>query len=300
MTAGVSPTLAGWHRLQPPSELLLLRDVVARRDERVVLDGVMLAIPRGRVTALLGSPGAGKSLCVDHILGLSEPEAGEVCDIGALAHRRAVSVLPQRTETGYGLSGAATLHRNVALALRGNGASADRQNALAIRWLGYVGLDAYRTALPHDVSDRMRKRAALARALAPAASLVILDDFDGGLDRHWLTPMCELLRQVQEERGCTVLLTTRNAAVAAEVADRVALLDRGRIVHLHPAEALNREPPVEHEAGPDRPPLADGTRRRLVLRVLVPVVVLAVLIALIVAWLIPILHGDVSLNPYNQ
>jgi phospholipid/cholesterol/gamma-HCH transport system ATP-binding protein len=211
-----------------------------------------------------------------------------------------------------GLFNSSTLYRNVAFALQQNGVHPDHQEEIAIRWLAKVGLEKQRHMLPHEVSAGMRKRAALARALAPETSIVLLDEFEGGLDPVRLSLMCELLLEVQAQRGCTVLMTTHSTEVAARLADTLAVLRAGRIAACGaPAELLAHESMVqaflrgdrgaaEGDTAPfeDELTAAEQAPRRPATIVLLSAV-LIVLTTLILYLLIPVLRGDVNLNPYN-
>src|SRR5204862_4136966 len=101
-----------------------------------------------------------------------------------------------------------------------------------------VGLADRAEAMPDQLSSGMCKRAAIARALALEARIVIVDDFDSGIDRARLPRLCELLRDAQRRTGATYLLSTHDMGAARRLADHVAVLHDGRIVASGPAEAV--------------------------------------------------------------
>lgn len=328
------PSGASQDELPPTGDapdVIAFRNVVKVLGGRRVLDGVTVSVPRGRVTVLMGPSGVGKTVCVKHVLGLLQPDSGDVLVEGtSVPEMTGAELLETRLRFGAmlqgsrqfdcGLFNSATLYQNVAFALQQNGVPPDRQEETAIQWLARVGLEKQRHMLPHEVSAGMRKRAALARALAPETSIVVLDDFDGGLDPVRVSLMCDLLLELQARRGCSVLVTTHSTPVATRLADVLAVLLAGRIAACGPPmDLLAHENPLPaDEAGPvqaflrgDRHAVdgaaehfengvaADEPRPARPATIVLLSTALIVLTTLILYLLIPVLRGDVSLNPYN-
>jgi phospholipid/cholesterol/gamma-HCH transport system ATP-binding protein len=123
------------------------------------------------------------------------------------------------------------VYENVAYPLRERTRwSPERIHEVTMTHLGMVGLRDRANDMPSELSAGMCKRAALARALALDARIVVIDDFDSGIDRVRLTLLCELLRDAHRDAGATFLVTTHDMTAARELADYVAVIHEGRIV----------------------------------------------------------------------
>ena len=207
-----------------------------------ILDGVDLTVPAGAITVLLGPSGAGKTVTIKHILGLFEPTAGVVRvqgrDLAKIPEaelyelRRSMSVVLQGAlPFTCGLFYSLSIYENVAFVLRDRtGWPEERIRAVTLEHLGMVGLRDRAGDMPDALSAGMTKRVALARALALDAEIVIIDDFDSGLDGVRLALLCELILDAQREAGSTFLVSTHDMTAARKLADHVAVIHQGRIV----------------------------------------------------------------------
>jgi phospholipid/cholesterol/gamma-HCH transport system ATP-binding protein len=227
-------------------------------DERV-LDGVDLEVPRGEITVLLGPSGAGKTVTIKHVLGLFEPTLGVVRvegkDLATLPEpelyelRRAMGVVLQGTlPFTCGLFYSLNVFENVAFVLRQRTRMPeDEIRSVVLEHLGMVGLRDRAAAMPDQLSAGMTKRVALARALVADSRILIIDDFDSGIDGVRLALLCQLLRDTQRETESTLLVTTHDMTAARRLADRVAVISRGSIVASGPAEAVfeSHDPAVQ-------------------------------------------------------
>src|SRR6266487_3012048 len=129
--------------------------------------------------------------------------------------------------------------KNVAFAVRERtGWPEARVEAVTMAHLDMVGLRDRASAMPDQLSSGMCKRVALARALALEAQIVIIDDFDSGIDGVRLALLCELIRDTQLETGATFLVTTHDMRAARELADHAAVIHDGRIVSSGEADAV--------------------------------------------------------------
>lgn len=223
-----------------------------------VLDGVDLEVPRGAITVLLGPSGAGKTVTVKHIVGLMRPSAGKVRvlgrDLGAIAEeelydlrRRMAVVLQGALPFTCGLFYSIDVFENVAYALRQRKRLSEEEvERVTLEHLELVGMRDAARLMPDQLSAGMAKRVALARALALEAELVIIDDFDSGIDGVRLALLCELIRDAQREAASTFLVTTHDIGAARKLADRAALIHEGRIVAAGEASDLlaSRDPLV--------------------------------------------------------
>jgi phospholipid/cholesterol/gamma-HCH transport system ATP-binding protein len=219
-----------------------LSGVIKEFGGRRVLDGVDLAVPTGAITVLLGPSGAGKTVTISHIVGLLQPTAGKVVvegkDLRKISEaelyelRRRLSVVLQGSlPFTCGLFYSLDVFENVAFVLRERTRmSEDEISRVTLENLGKVGLREFAQAMPEQLSAGMSKRVAVARALALDARIVIIDDFDSGIDGVRLALLCELIRDAQREAGSTFLVTTHDMSAARKLADYAAVLHEGRIV----------------------------------------------------------------------
>lgn len=223
-----------------------------------VLDGVSLAVPPRAITVLLGASGVGKTVTIKHVLGLMQPSAGVVKvegkDLAAVSEaelyeiRRGMSAMLQGSVPfSCGLFDSLSVYENVAFGLRERTRwSQERIDRVTMANLGMVGLRDYADHMPGEVSAGMRKRTALARALALEARIVIIDDLDSGIDRVRLALLCELIRDVQRRTEATFLVTTHDMTSARELADHAAVLHAGRIAASGSADSVfgSNEPAI--------------------------------------------------------
>jgi phospholipid/cholesterol/gamma-HCH transport system ATP-binding protein len=236
-------------------------DSVAVRMDRVsksfgsqkVLDDVSFDIPRGKAFVLLGRSGAGKSVALRHIIGLVRPDSGRVLveerDVAALAAKELSEL---RTHLGFLFQNAAlfdsmTVGENVAFPMRRHTRLANEEiRARAREKLAAVGLaDAY-DKMPAELSGGMKKRAALARAMALDPEILLVDEPSAGLDPITSREIDELLVE-RKHAGTTLAMVTHNIPSARLIADELALLHEGRIVAQGTVDALDRhaEPLVQ-------------------------------------------------------
>lgn len=219
-----------------------LVDVVKSFGPERVLDGVTLTVPAGEITVLLGPSGAGKTVTISHVVGLIHPDRGTVRVEGKhLARvseaemyelRQAMSVVLQGTlPFTCGLFFSLNVYENIAFALRQrNRWSEELVREVTLNHLGMVGLRDRADAMPNELSAGMCKRVAIARALALEARIVIIDDFDSGIDGVRLALLCKTITEIQRETGATFLVSTHNMSAARRLADHAAVIHEGRIV----------------------------------------------------------------------
>lgn len=238
-----------------------LEDVVKEFGGERILHGVDLAVPSGAITVLLGPSGAGKTVTVNHVFGLLQPSSGivrvEGRDLAAISEeelyelrRGMAAVLQGSLPFTCGLFYSLDVYENVAFALRTRRPrwSPDRVREVTLEHLQMVGLRDRADDMPDTLSAGMSKRVALARALALEARIVIIDDFDSGIDRVRLALLCELIRDMQRTTGATYLVTTHDMTAARELADHVAVIHEGRIVASGDAPAVfDSSDPLVHQ-----------------------------------------------------
>jgi phospholipid/cholesterol/gamma-HCH transport system ATP-binding protein len=235
-----------------PIELV---DVVRDFGSERILDHVDLAVPAGRITALLGPSGAGKTVTINHVFGLLQPSSGVITvegkDLAKLDEealyelRRGMAAVLQGTlPFTCGLFYSLDVYENVAFALRTRRPrwSEEEVREVTMDHLAMVGLRDRARDMPAVLSAGMSKRVALARALALEARIVIIDDFDSGIDGVRLALLCELIRDIQRTSGSTYLVTTHDMSAARQLADHAAVIHEGRIVTSGAADAVFESP----------------------------------------------------------
>lgn len=233
---------------QAPIELVgVVKDFGSER----ALDGVDLTVPPGATTVLLGPSGAGKTVTINHIVGLIQPTAGVVRvegkDLAGLSDaelnevRQGMGVALQGNQPfTCGLFFSISVYENVAFALRTRRArwSPEQIHRVTMEHLEMVGLADRANDMPEVLSSGMRKRTALARALALEARIVIIDDFDSGIDGVRLALLCELIQDAQSRTEATFLVTTHDMSAARKLADYAAVIHDGRVVASGDADAV--------------------------------------------------------------
>lgn len=233
-----------------PRPAIELAGVVKSFGRERVLDGVDLTVPAGAITVLLGPSGAGKTVTISHMVGLLSPDRGAVYigdrNLVALGDaelnevRQSMAVVLQGTlPFTCGLFFSLTVYENVAFALRQrNRWSEERVRQVTMEYLGMVGLADRAGDMPEHLSAGMCKRVAIARALALEARIVLIDDFDSGIDGVRLSLLCGMITEIQRETGATFLVSTHHMSAARRLADYVAVIHDGRIVASGEAEAV--------------------------------------------------------------
>ncbi|MGB4890995.1 MAG: ABC transporter ATP-binding protein [Propionicimonas sp.] len=208
-TAVMAPAVPG--RLQ----LAGVSKVFGRGDQRVVaLEGVDLTVEPGEFVAVVGGSGCGKSTMLTLAAGLEEPTSGTVEAAGGVALMfQESTLLPWLTAA-----------KNVELALRLHGVGRDERQERARRLLAKVRLGRHADKRPHELSGGMRQRVALARVLAQEASIVLMDEPLGALDAMTRDQMHDLIEDVWQESGFSVVFVTHNVREAVRLADRAILM----------------------------------------------------------------------------
>ncbi|MDX6725384.1 MAG: sulfate/thiosulfate transport system ATP-binding protein [Baekduia sp.] len=204
--------------------------VVKRYGEFLALDDVSVDIAPGSLTALLGPSGSGKSTLLRVIAGLEVPDAGRV----VLEDRDVTDVPPQRRDIGFVFQHYAafkhlSVRENVAFGLKVRKRPKQEIAAKVDELLGIVGLAGYQERYPSQLSGGQRQRMALARALAVEPKVLLLDEPFGALDANVRSELRAWLRRLHDEVHVTTVLVTHDQEEAMELADRIVVLNAGRV-----------------------------------------------------------------------
>ncbi len=212
-------------------------------DDHPALRDVTLEIPDGELVALLGPSGCGKTTLLRIIAGLETPDAGDVLHGGEdvsvrSARERNVGLVFQH----YALFRHMTVEENVAFALRVRKRGRAEISARVAELLRLVQLDGHRARYPHQLSGGQRQRVALARALATEPRILLLDEPFGALDARVRQELRRWLRRLHDELHVTSVFVTHDQEEAFEVADRVVLMNAGRIEQVGAPAEVFEEP----------------------------------------------------------
>lgn len=214
------------------------------------LDGLSLRLAPGELVALLGPSGCGKTTALRILAGLEEPTSGRV----SVAGKDITTVPPNRRDMGmvfqaYSLFPHLTVLDNVAFGLKLRGKDKGARVSRAMQMLDMVGLAGHRDKFAHELSGGEQQRVALARALAVEPQVLLLDEPLSALDAKVRVQLREEIRRVQTEVGTTTLFVTHDQEEALAVADRVGVMNRGRLEQI--------ATPVELYAAPASPFVAE-------------------------------------------
>ncbi|WP_078291083.1 TOBE-like domain-containing protein [Mycobacterium sp. D16R24] len=207
------------------------------------LDNIDFEVPSGSLTALLGPSGSGKSTLLRAIAGLDQPDTGTITING----RDVTGVPPQRRGIGFVFQHYAafkhlTVRENVGFGLKIRKKPKAEIKEKVDNLLEVVGLSGFHTRYPNQLSGGQRQRMALARALAVDPEVLLLDEPFGALDAKVREDLRAWLRRLHEEVHVTTVLVTHDQAEALDVADRIAVLNKGRIEQVGSPDDLYDRP----------------------------------------------------------
>jgi len=223
-----------------------IRNVTKRFGSFTAVDYVSLAVDTGSLTALLGPSGSGKSTLLRIVAGLETPDGGEVI----LSGEDATGLAPQKRNVGFVFQHYAafkhmTVRDNVAFGLKIRKRPRQQIQARVDELLQLVGLQAFADRYPAQLSGGQRQRMALARALAPEPRVLLLDEPFGALDARVRAELRDWLRRLHEDVHVTTVFVTHDQEEAMELADRVAVLNQGRLEQVGATVELYDEPATE-------------------------------------------------------
>jgi phospholipid/cholesterol/gamma-HCH transport system ATP-binding protein len=225
--------------------VISLRDLRVSYGEREILHGISFDVLRGETLVILGGSGSGKSTLLRTLVGLEKPSAGEIRIKGRdLAKTSSEEMDEIRTKIGMSFQGGAlfgsmTVGENVALPLREHTRLEDSTIEIILRLkLQQVGLEGFEYYTPAQLSGGMKKRAAVARALAMDPEILFFDEPSAGLDPIIAAGIDELILELKRAFHMTIIVVTHELASAFLIADRMLLIDKGNIVALGTTEEM--------------------------------------------------------------
>jgi phospholipid/cholesterol/gamma-HCH transport system ATP-binding protein len=232
--------------------MIELIDVTKKFDDQVVLDRLNLKIPPGKITAVIGPSGEGKSVLLKHMIGLLRPDAGQVLVEGeniTLMSRQELNQV--REKFGMLFQNAAlfdslTVYENVAFPLEektrlSRGEIRDRVHEA----LEHVGLKGIDRKYPDELSGGMKKRVGLARALLLDPRIILFDEPTTGLDPIICRAIHQLIHDTHSRYGFTAVIVSHEIPEIYDISDNVAMLYRGSIITMGtPDEIRNSDHPV--------------------------------------------------------
>ena len=225
----------------PP--LVRFERVGKRFGDIVAAEAVDLEIAEGEFFALLGPSGCGKTTLMRMLAGFAQPDAGRILlngqDIAALPpHRRPTSLMFQT----YALFPHLTVEQNVGFGLKQQGWDKARAVARVEEMLALVRLEGLNRRRPQQLSGGQQQRVALARALAPEPKILLLDEPLAALDRKLREDTQLELKAIQRTLGVTFMIVTHDQDEAMVVADRMAVMNAGRIAQVGPPREVYERP----------------------------------------------------------
>ena len=232
--------------VSPQTEpVISLRNLRVSYGEREILHGITFDVLPGETLVILGGSGSGKSTLLRTLVGLEKPSAGGILIKGQdLAKASAAELDEIRRKIGMSFQGGAlfgsmTVGENVALPLREHTRLEESTIEIILRLkLEQVGLEGFEYYSPSQLSGGMKKRAAVARALAMDPEILFFDEPSAGLDPIIAAGIDELILQLKRAFRMTIIVVTHELASAFLIADRMLLIDKGNLVALGTPEEM--------------------------------------------------------------
>ncbi len=225
--------------------MISLRNLRVSYGEREILHGITLDVIRGETLVILGGSGSGKSTLLRTLVGLEKPSSGEIWlkgkNIAAISASEMDEIRKRigMSFQGGALFGSMTVGENVALPLREHTKLEDSTIGIILRLkLDQVGLSGFENYMPSQLSGGMKKRAAVARALAMDPEILFFDEPSAGLDPIIAAGVDQLIIDLKKAFRMTIIVVTHELASAFLIADRMVLIDKGNVIAIGPTAEM--------------------------------------------------------------
>jgi phospholipid/cholesterol/gamma-HCH transport system ATP-binding protein len=245
MTSSLTPK-----PIAPPTTsgaAISVRNLRVKYGEREILHGINFEVPAGETMVILGGSGSGKSTLLRTLVGLEHPSSGEIWiqgkDFASISEdeRDELRKKMGMSFQGGALFGSMTVGENVALPLHEHTRLDDSTIEIMVRLkLDQVGLSGFENYMPAQLSGGMKKRAAIARALAMDPEILFFDEPSAGLDPIIAAGIDELILKLKKAFRITIVVVTHELSSAFLIADRIIVLDKGVIVANATTEELRK------------------------------------------------------------
>ncbi|OQA57088.1 MAG: putative ABC transporter ATP-binding protein [Candidatus Omnitrophica bacterium ADurb.Bin277] len=225
--------------------IIEIKNLIKKFGDRTVLDGVHAVIPEGKITVIMGGSGCGKSTLLRHLIGLHRPTSGEVWVDGKnIAGLDEPGMNDVRKKFGMLFQGSAlfnsmTVGENVAVPLKEHTDLSPEIIRIIVRVkLELVGLTGFENFMPHEISGGMKKRVALARAIALDPKIVFYDEPGAGLDPITASMIDRLILDLSKKLSITSVVVTHEMKSAFRIADQIIILQKGKVLQVGTAEDI--------------------------------------------------------------
>jgi len=225
--------------------MISLRDLRVNYGEREILHGLSFEVMRGETLVILGGSGSGKSTLLRTLVGLERPTSGEIWlkgkNLAAISEAEMNEIRKRigMSFQGGALFGSMTVGENVALPLREHTKLEGSTIEIMVRLkLDQVGLAGFENYMPSQLSGGMKKRAAVARAMAMDPEILFFDEPSAGLDPIIAAGVDELILELKKAFRMTIVVVTHELSSAFLIADRMVLIDKGNVVAMGSKEEM--------------------------------------------------------------
>jgi phospholipid/cholesterol/gamma-HCH transport system ATP-binding protein len=233
------------HSVGQTDTMISLRNLRVSYGEREILHGIDFDVMRGETLVILGGSGSGKSTLLRALVGLEKPSSGEIWlrgkNLAAISSGEMDEIRKKMGMSfqGGALFGSMTVGENVALPLREHTRLEDSTIEIILRLkLDQVGLAGFENYMPSQLSGGMKKRAAVARALAMDPEILFFDEPSAGLDPIIAAGVDQLILELKKAFHMTIIVVTHELASAFLIADRMVLIDKGNVVAMGTVEEM--------------------------------------------------------------
>ena len=222
-----------------------VKELVKRFGDLTVLDGINVALPRGKITVIMGGSGCGKTTLLRHLVGLCQPTSGDIfVDRVNIAGLKEKDMNKVRRKFGMLFQGSAlfnsiTVGENVAVPLKEHTDLSPEIIKIIVRVkLELVGLTGFEDFMPHQISGGMKKRVALARAISLDPRIVFYDEPGAGLDPITASMIDRLILDLSKKLNITSVVVSHEMKSAFRIADQIIILHKGKVLQVGTAEEI--------------------------------------------------------------